>query len=60
MIMEEAIYKKLAEYLDGLPNGFSSSDTTADLRLLQRLFSSEEADLAVHLTLDREEAQVIA
>ena len=60
MIMEEAIYKKLAEYLDRLPNGFSSSDPSADLRLLQRLFSSEEADLAVHLTLDREVAQVIA
>jgi len=60
MIIEEVIYKKLAEHLDHLPNGFSSSDPTADLRLLQRLFSTEEAELAVHLTLDREEARVIA
>jgi len=60
MIMEETIYKKLAEHLDHLPGGFSSSDTNADLRLLQRLFTTEEAELAVYLTLDREKAQVIA
>ena len=58
--MEEAIYKKLAEHLDQLPGGFSSCDTVIDLRLLQRLFSTEEAELAVYLTLDRENAQVIA
>ena len=60
MNMEDTVYKKLAEHLDQLPGGFSSSDTDVDLRLLQRLFSTEEADLAVYLTLDREKAQVIA
>ena len=58
--MEEKIYQKLAEHLDQLPGGFSSSDSDVDLHLLQRLFSTEEAELAVHLTLDRENAQIIA
>ena len=58
--MEDTVYKKLAEHLDRLPGGFSSSDSGADLRLLQRLFSTKEAGLAVYLTLDREKAQVIA
>jgi electron transport complex protein RnfB len=60
MKMEEAIYQKLAEHVDKLPGGFISSDTMADLRLLQRLFTLEEAKLAVHLTLERETVQVIA
>ena len=58
--MKETSYEKLAQHLDQLPDGFSSSDTDADLRLLQRLFSTQEAELAVYLTLDREQAQVIA
>jgi len=58
--MKETSYRKLAEHLDQLPGGFAPSDTGAELRLLQRLFTTEEAELAPHLTLDREEAQVIA
>ena len=58
--MKADIYRKLADHLDRLPGGFSPSDTGADLRLLQRLFTPEEADLATHLTLDLEKAQGIA
>jgi len=58
--MHEQSYRKLAEHLDQFAGGFAPSDTGADLRLLQRLFTPEEAALATHLTLDREEAQVIA
>lgn len=57
---EEAIYRRLAEHLDRLPGGFAPSETGADLRLLRRLFTPEEAELATHLTLDQEEARVIA
>jgi electron transport complex protein RnfB len=57
---KEAIYRKLAEHLDRLPGGFAPSNTGADLRLLQRLFTPEEAELTTYLTLDREEAQAIA
>jgi NAD-dependent dihydropyrimidine dehydrogenase PreA subunit len=58
--MKEETYRRLAEHLDRLPGGFAPSDTGADLQLLKRLFTPEEAELATHLTLDQEEARVIA
>ena len=58
--MKEETYRRLAEHLDRLPGGFAPSETGADLRLLQRLFTPEEAELATHLTVEREEAEVIA
>ena len=58
--MKENVYRRLAEHLDQLPGGFAPSETGADLRLLQRLFTVEQAELATHLTLEREDAQTIA
>jgi Na+-translocating ferredoxin:NAD+ oxidoreductase RNF subunit RnfB len=58
--MNENAYQRLAEHLDRLPGGFAPSETGAELRLLERLFTPAEAQLAVHLTLDQEEADVIA
>ncbi len=58
--VKKTSYEKLAEHLDQLPGGFFVNDTSAELRLLQRLFSTQEAELATHLTLDREKARVIA
>ncbi|MBN2499310.1 MAG: 4Fe-4S binding protein [Anaerolineales bacterium] len=58
--MNKEIYQKLAGHLDRLPDGFPPSRTGADLRLLEMLFSSEEAELAVHLGIERESAGVIA
>ena len=58
--MEEKVYRRLAEHLDRLPGGFPPSTTGAELPLLKRLFTLEEAELATHLTLKREEAREIA
>ena len=58
--MKEKIYQKLADHLDQLPGGFTPSETGAELRLLQHLFTPQEAELAVHLSLERETAQEIA
>ena len=58
--METDAYENLAQHLDKLPGGFPPSDSGVELRLLKRLFTHEEAELAVHLTLDREEAKTIA
>ena len=58
--MEMDIYKKLANHLDNLPGGFAPSETGVEIRLLKRLFTPEEAELSVHLTLEREEASTIA
>jgi Fe-S-cluster-containing hydrogenase component 2 len=46
--------------LDRLPGGFGPSDKDAELRLLQRLFTPQEAELAIHLTLEQEDARTIA
>jgi ferredoxin len=58
--MEKDSYLKLSHHLNSLPGGFPPSESGAELRLLKRLFTPEEAELAIHLTLDREEAGVIA
>ncbi|MES0363749.1 MAG: 4Fe-4S binding protein [Desulfobacteria bacterium] len=58
--MEIDIYKKLAEHLDKLPGGFPSTETGVELRILRRLFTPEEAEFALHLTLIPEEPRVIA
>jgi electron transport complex protein RnfB len=58
--MEEKVYRRLAEHLDRLPGGFPLSTTGAELPLLKRLFTPEEAELATHLSLKREEAWEIA
>ncbi len=53
-------YQRLAEHLDRLPDGFPPSKTSAEIPLLKRLFTPEEAKLATHLTLIREDAHIIA
>jgi len=58
--MSQESYRRLAEHLDRLPGGFAPSETGGELRLLATLFTPQEAELAVHLTLDRESAQEIA
>lgn len=58
--MQNDIYRKLARHLDNLPGGFPPTESGVELRILRRLFSPEEAELALHLTLIPEEPQVIA
>lgn len=58
--MSDTIYRDLARYLDELPGGFPPSDSGADIRLLQRLFTPEEASLTLHLNLVGETPKVIA
>jgi electron transport complex protein RnfB len=58
--MNENPYKLLAERLDALPNGFPPTDDGAELRLLAKLFSEEEAALAAQLRLTLETVAQIA
>lgn len=53
-------YIKLAQHLDSLPGGFPSTPSGVELRILRRLFTPEEAELALSLTLLTEESRVIA
>jgi len=54
------IYKKLAKHLDDLPGGYPSTKSGVELRILKRLFTPEEAALAVKVTLMPEEPETIA
>ena len=54
------IYEKLAKHLDDLPGGFPRTESGVEIRILRRLFTPEDAELAPHLTLIPEEPRVIA
>ena len=53
-------YKKLAVHLDNLPGGFPETENGVELRILQRLFTPEEAELAVLLTMKPEAVAAFA
>jgi len=58
--MSQEAYKKLAERLDALPNGFPPTENGAELRLLAKLFTSEEAELVSQLRLTKEVPEQLA
>ncbi|MGO9417578.1 MAG: 4Fe-4S binding protein [Syntrophobacteraceae bacterium] len=58
--MELEIYKRLANHLDNLPGGFPPTESGVEMRILRRLFTPEEAKLALYLTLLPEEPCVVA
>lgn len=58
--MEKTAYKQLAERLDALPNGFPPTEDGVELRMLAKLFSPEEAELASQLRLTREIPEQVA
>ena len=58
--MSQDMYKKLAERLDALPNGFPPTEDGVELKMLARLFTPEEAELASQLRLTREVPEQVA
>lgn len=57
--MDDA-YQKLAKHLDSLPGGFPETDTGVEFRILKRLFTPEEAEVASNLTLQSEPPEAVA
>lgn len=53
-------YTRLAKILDSLPNGFPSTKSGIELRLLAKIFAPDEASMACNLTLDAEPARAVA
>jgi electron transport complex protein RnfB len=53
-------FKALATRLDALPNGFPATEDGVELKLLARLFTAEEAELASKLMITLETAETIA
>ncbi len=60
MSESDILYDKLARHLDKLPGGFPHTESGVEMRVLRRLFSPDEAELALKLTLIPEEPRVIA
>jgi electron transport complex protein RnfB len=58
--MTEDVYRKLAQRLDAIPNGFPATESGVELRLLAKIFTPEEAALASVMRLTREPAADIA
>lgn len=58
--MNTSPYKQLAERLNTLPNGFPPTDDGRELKLLEKIFSPEEAELATILTPALETVEEIA
>ena len=59
-ILSENVYQRLALRLNELPNGFPATDTGAELRLLEKLYTPEEAALAAKLRLTLETPEEIS
>ncbi|KPJ77270.1 MAG: 4Fe-4S ferredoxin [Deltaproteobacteria bacterium SG8_13] len=54
------IYQLLARHLDRLPAGLPATETGVELRILKRLFTAEEARIAMGLTMMLEPVSAIA
>ena len=58
--MNDEVYHRLAKVLDTLPNGFPSTDSGVELKILKKIFTPEEGDLFCDLKLTPETAEQIA
>lgn len=58
--MPEKVYERLADALDRLPNGFPRTASGIEIKILQKIFSPEEAEFACQLSGKPETADVIA
>lgn len=58
--MGDEIYHNLATVLDTLPNGFPSTESNIEIKLLKKIFRPEDAELFCELKLHFETAQQIS
>jgi Na+-translocating ferredoxin:NAD+ oxidoreductase subunit B len=60
MIMADTIYRKLSAVLDTLPNGFPSTVSGVEIKLLKKIFTSDQVELFCDMRLTFETAEEIA
>jgi Na+-translocating ferredoxin:NAD+ oxidoreductase subunit B len=58
--MTDRIYQNLRIFLDGLPGGFPATPSGTEIKILKKLFTLEQAELAMKLTYEPEELSVIS
>ena len=49
--MTTDIYHRLAEHLDNLPAGYPATESGVEIRILRRLFTPEEAEVATGMSI---------
>lgn len=54
------VFERLAKALDGLPNGFPATDSGVELAILRKIFSPEDAAMALRLKPLPETAAMVA
>ena len=59
-MIKDDIYCKLSHVLDTLPNGFPATEDGAEIKLLKKIFTPEQADLFVDMRLSFETAVQVA
>ena len=59
-MISDHVFELLADALDRLPNGFPRTPTGVEIRILKKIFSPEEANLASRLTGTFEQVDEIA
>jgi Na+-translocating ferredoxin:NAD+ oxidoreductase RNF subunit RnfB len=58
--MDEAIYIKLQEHLDSMPAGFPKTESGAELKILQKFYTPQQAQIALKVGPMPEKAEKIA
>ncbi len=55
----EDVYRRLQKHIDNMPVGYPATESGVELRLLEHLFTPEEAEMALHLSAVPETAEKI-
>lgn len=58
--MSEDVYRRLVKVLDTLPNGFPTTESGVEFKILKRIFEPDQAELFCDLRLSFETAEQIA
>lgn len=53
------LYRRLQQHLDRMPVGYPATESGVEIRILERLFSAEEAEVALELSIIPEPARTI-
>jgi Fe-S-cluster-containing hydrogenase component 2 len=54
------VYKQLALHLDRIPNGFPATKSGVELKILAKLFTAGQAEIACHMSLEPQSPKTIA
>ena len=54
------VYQRLAKKLDELPNGFPSTESGVELKILRKIFTPEEAEMTLKMRPIPETVEAIA